>query len=457
MLVIISDIHLGDGTTANSISPSAFHLFSNRLSETAYLASFRKDGSYRPIESLDLLLMGDILDPLHSTLWLDTELETPDYTRPWTESSSPLFARKLSETTNAIINEKSNRESLNVLKRCADGGVIILPPANSHGLPDLDSKERIPIKVRMHYMVGNHDWYYHLPGQAFDDIRKTIVETIGLSNDFGPFPYDLDEHPALQEILDSYQVFVRHGDCYDKFNFNREKGRNYSTLGDAFTMDVCNRYPVAVQNQYQDRLPEGIIDSLRRITNVRPALAAPLWISGQIKRYAGSTDLEPALKKVWDEICDEFLQLPFVREQDQAFKFDMVDALQLVIKISKRASFQTLDDVVLWMRSRMRENGLSFADHALQEPAFLSEKARFVIYGHTHHHEIVPLDTSGKPPDEQDQLYINSGTWRSYYDLAVKDPREQKFTRYQTFTYLTFYKDEERGGRQFEAWSGAYV
>ena len=68
MLVIVSDLHLGDGTTASSIAPSAFHLFSNRLRETAYFASFRKDGIYRPLETLDLVLMGDILDPLHSTL-----------------------------------------------------------------------------------------------------------------------------------------------------------------------------------------------------------------------------------------------------------------------------------------------------------------------------------------------------------------------------------------------------
>jgi hypothetical protein len=67
MLVIISDVHLGDGTTAASISPVAFDLFASRLSEAAYFASIRKDGSYRPIESIDLVLMGDILDPLHST------------------------------------------------------------------------------------------------------------------------------------------------------------------------------------------------------------------------------------------------------------------------------------------------------------------------------------------------------------------------------------------------------
>jgi UDP-2,3-diacylglucosamine pyrophosphatase LpxH len=455
MLVISSDIHLGDGTTANSISSTAFDLFSKRLRETAYFASFRQDGSYCPIENLDLLLMGDILDPLHSTLWLDTALGAMNYTRPWTDIHSPTFATTVAETTNAIINV--NRESLDQLRRSANGEIILLPPANAHRQPDEDTKERIPIRVRIHYMVGNHDWYYHLPGPAFDQVRKTIVETMGLCNDHGPFPYNLEEYPPLQEILQSYRVFVRHGDCYDKFNFDREKGRDHSTLGDVFTMDVCNRYPVEVQRRFGNELPDGIVDSLRRITNVRPALATPLWISGQIKRHARSTALEAELKKVWDDLCDEFLQLDFVREQDKAFKFDIVDALQLVIKISKRTSFETVNDIVLWVHDRLRENGHSLAEHALQEPAFLDNSARFIVYGHTHSHEIVPLDSDGEPPNEQNQFYINSGTWRSYYDLAVKDPRQQKFVRYQTFTYLTFYKDGERGGRLFETWSGAYV
>jgi UDP-2,3-diacylglucosamine pyrophosphatase LpxH len=306
-------------------------------------------------------------------------------------------------------------------------------------------------------MVGNHDWYYRLPGSAFDKIRKTVIESMGLCNDAGPFPYELEEHPALQEILQAYRVFVRHGDYYDKFNFNREKGRNNATLGDVFTMDVCNRYPVEVQRRYGDELPRGIIDSLRRITNVRPALATPLWISGQIRRHAGNTTLEGELKKVWDELCDQFLELDFVRQEDKAFKLDIVDALEAILKISKRTSFETLNDIVIWVHDRLRESERSLAEHALKEPAFLNNTVRFVVYGHTHHHEIIPLDSDGEPPDEQNQFYINSGTWRSYYDLAVKDPTEQKFVRYQTFTYLTFYKDGERSGREFEIWSGAYV
>ncbi len=454
MLVIISDLHLGDGTTANSISPSAFHLFSHRLREAAYYASFRRDGNYRPIENLDILLMGDILDPLHSTLWLDTALHTANYTRPWTETSSPNFAGMLAQTTQAILDV--NRESLQILRQCANGETILLPPATAGG-PDLDSKEPIPIHVRIHYMIGNHDWYYHLPGKSFDGIRKTIIDALGLCNDPDRFPYDLDEHPVLRERLAAYRVFARHGDCYDNFNFNREKGRDHATLGDVFTMDVCNRYPVEVKKRYGDELPNGIIDCLRRITNVRPALATPLWISGQIKRHAGSRAMETELKNVWDNLCDEFLQLDIVREEDKAFQFDMVDAMELLLKISRRTSFETINEIVIWIRDRLHENEHSLVGHALQEKAFLDNSARFIVYGHTHQHEIVPLDVDGKPPFEQAQVYFNSGTWRPYYNLAIKDPSEQKFVPYETLTYLTFYKDEERAGQLFETWSGASV
>jgi UDP-2,3-diacylglucosamine pyrophosphatase LpxH len=454
MLVIVSDLHLGDGTTANSISPSAFHLFANRMREMAYFASFRKDGVYKPIEELNILLLGDILDPIHSTLWLDTQPGAVNFVRPWTDFDGDFFAPKLAEATQAIIDV--NKESLNILRKCANGEVISLPPANAHGRPDMESKERIQPKVNLHYTVGNHDWYYHLKGKKFDDIRRNIIATMGLSNSADPFPYEISESPVLPEILDAYKVFARHGDCFDKFNYDAEKGRDNATLGDIFAMEVLNRFPVEVQRRFNGELPEPIIDSLRRITNVRPALASSLWISGQIKRYAGNPSLEHELKKVWDDICDEFLELPAVREQDKAFKFDMVDAMQLVIKISKRTSFQTLNDIVIWARDRLSEKERSFAEHALNEEAFVDGNAKYIIYGHTHHHEVISLDTNGTPPNEQSRLYLNSGTWHSYFDLAIKNPDEQKFIPYQNLTYLTFYKNGEREGRQFEAWSGTY-
>ena len=335
------------------------------------------------------------------------------------------------------------------------GTEIRLPPA-VNGRPDMQSTERVTPQVRLHYMVGNHDWYYRLQGPAFDTIRKNIISALGLHNSPDPFPSELEESPALQDLLSRYKVYARHGDIFDKFNYSHERGRNSATLGDVFAMEVLNRFPVEVETRFGNQLPKPIIDRLRRITNVRPALATSLWISGQIKRHANSRVIENELKKIWDDLCDQFLENPFVKEQDKAFQFDMVDAMQLVLKVSQRTSFQTLNDIVIWVRDKLSEKERSFAEHALHEPAFINDTARYIVYGHTHHHEIISLDSHGRPPTEQSQLYLNSGTWHSYFDLAIKDPEEQKFVPYQSITYLTFYKDGEREGRQFEAWSGTY-
>lgn len=452
MLLIISDLHLGDGTTANSIPTSAFKLFAGRLQETIQFASWQQDASYRPIEDIDIVLMGDILDPLHSTLWLDTMPGDPDYTRPWSDPFSPYYVAKLKKVTQAIL--EKNKESLDILRGLANGEILKLAPANKKGMPDQRIKNRIPLKVRIHYMVGNHDWYYHLKGVAYDLIRQEIIDAMGLSNDKSPFPYTLDESPMLKDLFARYRVHGLHGDYYDGFNFDREKGRDHGTIGDVFTMDVCNRFPIEVEKRFKDKLPTELVDSLRKMTNIRPSLAIPLWISGQIRSHVASTNFEREIKEVWDDIADEFLQLPYVREADRAFKFDIVDAMRVMIKVSGHASFSTIDDIVGWVHDKMWGGEHSFASHALREPSFLNGSAQYIVYGHTHHHEIIPLDTLG---DRKSQLYFNAGTWHSYYDLAVRNLKEQKFIPYQAITYLTFYKENEHDGRSFESWSGAYA
>jgi len=452
MLLIVSDLHLGDGTTANSIPASAFELFAGRLRETIQFASWRMNGKYLPIEEVDIVLMGDILDPLHSTLWLNSLPGDSDYIRPWSDPANSAYAEKLLQVTRAII--EKNRESMEILRKCADGELLTISPANKKGQPDKRTTTRIPLKVRIHYMVGNHDWYYHLKGAAFDGIRQEIINAMGLHNSSSPFPYTLDEDPMLKDLFAQHKVYGLHGDYYDKFNFDIEKGRDHGTIGDAFTMDVCNRFPVEVEKRYQNELPAGLVNSLRKMTNIRPALAIPLWISGQIRSHVTSPKLEHAIKEVWDDIAEEFLQLDYVREADKAFKFDVVDAMQMMNKVSSHASFSTIDDVVRWVHDKMWGGEHSFAEHALQEPAFLDGSAQYIVYGHTHHHEIVPLDML---QSRDSQLYFNSGTWHSYYDLAVRNLKEQKFVPYQSITYLTFYRENEHDGRRFESWSGAYA
>src|SRR5512138_2404784 len=280
MLVIISDLHLGDGTTAESIPASAFLLFAKRLRQDAHFASMR-NRTYHPIEELDVILMGDIIDPLHSTKWLFpapdsenpnriTEPGEKDYVRPWTDPHDPHFAAKLMEVTDAIL--EYNKDNLEVFRKLARGEVIQFDQPDAMNGRDYLSTEKIPLRVRFHYMVGNHDWYYHLKGEAFDKIREKIIAAMALCNPPTPFPYDLkklnpnspweqDEYPDIERLFSEYKVFVRHGDCYDMFNFDIEKGRDYPTLGDAFTMEVCNRYPEQLKSMPD--LDQEIVNRLR--------------------------------------------------------------------------------------------------------------------------------------------------------------------------------------------------
>jgi UDP-2,3-diacylglucosamine pyrophosphatase LpxH len=453
MLVIVSDIHLGDGTCGKSISPSAFHLFADRLQELAFNASWRPDGTYSPIEQIDVLLMGDILDPLHSARWLDKGSNEPGYARPWTSSGEPQFADKLREITGAIL--ENNAESVGVLKKLGEKG-LSLPRHTHEKFPESSPAARVPIRIKCHYMVGNHDWYYHLPGPAFDSIRREIIDALGLVNSTGPFPHELRESDELQELLAGYQVHAQHGDLYDNFNYDREKGRDSSSIGDAFAVEIINRFPVEVERYMKEDLPPGLLESLHELVNVRPALATPLWISSQLRQNNVSLPIQKKLKNLWDELGYEFLSLPFVRAADKRYHFDIVDGMELAIKITDRFSFKTIDELVVWLRKKFRSEEITFAKYALKEEAFLNRTAQFIVYGHTHHHEIVPLDSYFQAVRPTSQIYLNSGTWHTYFDLAVYKPEEQKFIPYQVLTYLTFYKEKERGGRRFETWSGAF-
>jgi UDP-2,3-diacylglucosamine pyrophosphatase LpxH len=459
MLIIVSDLHLTDGTCGRSISSTAFKLFADRLGELVHNASWRLGSTYRPVREVDLILLGDILDPQHSTLWLEKADGSPNSVRPWTDYKAPEFAATVRAITANIL--KNNAEAIQILKNLTGRRALSLPPADRRGRPARLALYTVPVKVNIHYMVGNHDWFYHLPGAEFDAIRAEVIQAFGLSNSAGPFPHQAKESDSLEALLDRYQVYAQHGDLYDAFNYDKESQqgnkRDSAALGDAFAVEILNRFPVEVERQMKGELPPGLITALRELVNVRPALATPLWISSQLRQNNVPEALQNKLKNIWDELGNQFLTLPFVRSFDKKMKFDIVDGLEALIKITDRVSFKTIDSIVVWLRKKFwSEEEVTFAKYALREDAFLNRKAQFVVYGHTHRHEVVPLDSIPASPAPTNQTYLNSGTWHTYFDLAVHKPEEQKFIPYQVLAYLTFYRDGERGGRRFEAWSGSF-
>jgi len=452
MLVIVSDLHLKDGTSGTSITPDAFRIFTERMRDLAYRASWRAgDSVYQPIESIDLLLLGDVFDQIRSTKWLE-ENGLPVTIRPWDDSNSPEFIQKIKEINDATL--EHNAKSFQVIKRISEGKAISLPPA-SNNYPDIKSDERIPIKVNIYFMAGNHDWVLCLPGKPYDQMRQNVIDALGLANSPEPFPYAPWDSSKLAEVLNQHQVFARHGDFFDKMNYDQEKGRAASALGDAMAVELLDRFPFDVYKEMGDELPLQFSEGLKELANVRPAIVTPLWIGHLINQYARDEKQADKVKDIWNQSVERFLELEFVRKYDKPFKFDTVDALQAVLTVTKELPFETVNKMMAWIGEKLGGNRISIAKYALDEQAIRNHKARYVVYGHTHYHEVVPIDTNLIDGKNFDQVYINSGTWHSYHDLALMNPSQHKFVSTHVMTYLTFFKDNERNHHDFETWSGS--
>lgn len=444
MLVIISDLHLTDGTTGDTISTGAFEIFVERLQELAARASWRADGQYRPLESMDLVLLGDILDLTHSHRWLSTEA------RPWGDVQSAAVV----QATRGILEEilEQHRPGIEMLHAITQGVGIRLPPAESSGRP-AQGTAVLPVRVRAFYMVGNHDWLLHVRDHQYDSLRQRVVERFGLANAANdPFPHDPYESAELLSVLRRHRVLARHGDIFDPINYGAT--RDSASLGDALVIELVNRFTVHVVAELADRLPRAVVTGLSELPQIRPLLLIPVWLEGLLDRAGVHPELRQQLKRLWDQLADEFLQLPFVRQHDTWSPLQLVDGLERAIKFSKRISIGGAAKVAEWLQTLRGASSESYYQHALAEQDFRNRRARHIVYGHTHVAESVPLDASYADGYVLNQIYFNTGTWRRVFRQTQWSPREQEFVPTETMSYVAFYQGDERSGRSFETWTG---
>jgi len=444
MLVIISDLHLTDGTSGETIRSGAFRAFRESVRELAYNASWRSDHKYVPVDRIDVVLLGDILDVIRSTQWCDA----PPEVRPWGDQNDPRFANTVESITSKVI--QNNSKSLAILTSLHSPEVISLPPQAPGGGVATKTTEKVPVTVRIHYMVGNHDWFFHLMGTAFDSIRQQIIDALGLENNqTQPFPHDPTESPEIMQIYKSHRVFARHGDIFDPSNF--EHSRDTSSLGDAIVIEVLNRFGVAVRKQLGPKLPPLCEAGLKEIDNVRPLSLIPVWVDGLLTNTC-PPDLAEEIKNIWNRTVHQFLDLDFVRSRPLGSSLK----IKLGFEISSEVPIAGLSDVAAWFGSKFDGGrGDSFYPFALHEKAFTDGWADFIVYGHTHHYEVVPLQASPSENTLNERIYINSGTWRPVHELARLHPAQKQFVGYHVMTYLAFFRDDERKGRAFESWTGA--
>ena len=288
MLVFVSDIHLNDGTVCKHTDGDAAKAFFSRLKDQIYSAGFRSDGSYRPVTTVSVVMLGDVFDFIRSSKWHYSNTSQVQ-SRPWHDVKEWHYIAK--EICSDII--KENADFLDTFRKASLFGLDIkVPDTYSPGYEKLfgtgivnfpNELTHTRCSVELYYMVGNHDWILRNPDSRLDEVRYMVKSSLGLLN--RDFVWDIKEiSKTATELLDlskEHRVYFQHGDSYDPYNYHPFLGRDASSVGDAIVIELVTGFPVKVRRelakQYSDYKMSKVLDNaLQEIDNIRPATQVPV-------------------------------------------------------------------------------------------------------------------------------------------------------------------------------------
>jgi len=454
LIVVISDLHLNDEGN-RTISPRAFEIFRDRVISAAMKIKWGSRNSKGAIAAtdrfVDIILNGDILDYIRSELWQQSE------ERPW--DLPDKYPSILSRINDGIL--QKNKKSLGILKS------LVTRTGLPKDFPD-------DVGFRIHYLVGNHDWFLVLPpSKEINAIRKKVASAIGLhpgTNPVdGPFPHDplTDACDDLKESMRRHRVFVRHGDIHDRMNFPGTRGQ--ASIGDAIVIEILG----AIAPKTDAKLAGNVREDTRRLTNsylreidnLRPYSTLPRWLESLIATLEGSPEFRDeapqvtrAINDTFKELAKNFRNVGFVKSYT-GLQERLKAKLPTYVSDWLGIRLPALQEAVMAFAMGQGSKTIKYATAAYEEQWLRQGIVDTIVYGHTHTPAVVPLDMVHMPLDGEDDArewtYVNSGTWRPVQQRCLVQERQNEFSFSHTMTHVMFYTPRERKDHTIDFWTGS--
>jgi len=210
MLVVTSNWCVSDGTLSAGPPRGCVERFRAEVRRASLRCGFRRDGSYRPLEAIDVVLAGDTFDWLVSREW------TGDV-RPWDSGRRAAAAR---ERVAAGAVKRSDR-LLATLAAWMQRGIEV-PLADRRGRPMLAASRPVPVRVAV--LCGDRDrWLEQAAGDWMPVARAPVVGRCWSDGD----------------------VTVRHGEEMDPLH--AACGHD-PTLGESLAVDLIARFGLALDD-----------------------------------------------------------------------------------------------------------------------------------------------------------------------------------------------------------------
>ena len=210
MLVVTSNWCVSDGTLSAGIPRGFVERFRAEVRRSSLRCGFRRDGSYRPIDAVDVVLAGDTFDWLVSREW------TGDV-RPWDGG------RRAGAALQRVATESLRRGNrlLAMLVAWMRRGIEV-PVADRRGRPQAAVSRPVPVRVAV--LCGDRDrWLEQVISGSLPVAPGLVVGTTWSDGD----------------------VTVRHGAELDPLS--AANGRE-PTLGDSLAIDLIGRFGVSLHD-----------------------------------------------------------------------------------------------------------------------------------------------------------------------------------------------------------------
>jgi len=249
MLVVTSNWCVSDGTLSAGPPRRFIDRFRAEMRKASLRGGVRRDGTYRPVDAIDIVLAGDTFDWLMSREW------TGDV-RPWDAGRRAAAAR------NRVVLGAMGRghRLLATLAGWMRRGIKV-PAADRRGRPMPNASRLVPVRVAV--LCGDRDRWLE---QAVSGWMRAAGAPL----------------PMIGTCWSDGDVVVRHGDEVDPLFATCG---SEPTLGESLAVDLIARFGVALHDfSGLGPLAAGLV---RRLAGGRlidaPALLAA-WLSGHDSR-----------------------------------------------------------------------------------------------------------------------------------------------------------------------------
>jgi UDP-2,3-diacylglucosamine pyrophosphatase LpxH len=450
MLVVVSDIHLSDGSTANNVHGSAFELLSSEI-----LAAKGAKGA----TELHLLLLGDIFDLVRTDWW---HRNTAPADRPWGGTLDP--ATGMNRDTDAVRGQFEQVFALTLAHPCTTAMLKVL-----NDLPD-----KVKLPVRITYVIGNHDRVL----ANFPSLQAMLRAAL-------PNITQLEFATGFRS--DRYGVLARHGhewdeNCHGFAYYNkvlRPKGapelRRFDpaayevmAIGEVVTAELMSGlvYYARTANQKPDQEFLAFLEEFRDLNNLRPMLDVFLWVEWFARQRLTSYEaiLHSAMKQALGGVLRSTVAKRWdAMESDLLVKGDLTDRLTFVYKHLLGSSFAGFRERVEGIRkvgnvvSLLSRESDPYLEGVKQEQEWESPAPsgiQYIMYGHTHQprNVVISADLQGAI-----KLYVNTGTM---LPLIEHTEDRKAFASLTQMTMVFVYGEDEdtksrRGnGPTIDVWNG---